>query len=124
MSNTEETIPMPEEFFQGYVECALWSSTDENGQPLDIYDDSDIDPASLARMRDDCEYFYNAQHDLIAESGLSDSRAGHDFWLSRNRHGAGFFDEGVGAVFQELQAAARVYGESNLYDVDGVVYLA
>lgn len=37
--------------------------------------------------------------------------AGSDFWLSRNGHGAGFFDRGNEAVFARLQEAASVYGE-------------
>ena len=26
-----------DEFFNAYVSCALWASTDDNGEPMDIY---------------------------------------------------------------------------------------
>lgn len=41
--------------------------------------------------------------------------AGSDFWLSRNGHGAGYFDRGQEPVFRRLQEAARVYGEASVY---------
>jgi hypothetical protein len=45
----------------------------------------------------------------------ADECAGTDFWLSRNGHGAGFFDRGDDPVFRRLQDAARVYGETYVY---------
>ncbi len=116
-----------ESFFQGYVTCALWSSTDNRndsgGSPLDEnFSEDDIAPDALASMRADCEAFQadNAAN-LAIVAEWSDSRLGHDFWLSRNGHGAGFFDEYFGAdtklreAFRELQDAARAYGSQDLY---------
>lgn len=40
------------------------------------------------------------------------SQAGHNFYLSRNGHGAGFFDLGLGWAGTVLQDAAKVYGET------------
>jgi hypothetical protein len=55
----------------------------------------------------------------LSDSGLSDKRAGHYFWLSRNGHGSGFFDENLDA----LQDAAKAYSEFDLYvGDDGVIY--
>ena len=61
--------------------------------------------------------------DLAAARDLGEdsSRAGHDFFLTRNRHGAGFWDRNLGQVGDRLTTAAHVYGECYLYaaDVDG-----
>jgi hypothetical protein len=47
---------------------------------------------------------------------------GHDFWLTRNGHGAGFWDRGLGALGDRLTDASKPYGEVNLWvDADGSV---
>jgi hypothetical protein len=114
-------------FLRGYITCALWSSNDDDGEPLDAcFDDSDIAPETLASMREDCEDFIEANAiDLKAyaftlgqQPGTvhdSAERAGHDFWLTRNGHGAGFWDRGLGALGNRLSDAAKVYGSTDLY---------
>ena len=42
-------------------------------------------------------------------------RAGHDFWLTRNGHGAGFWDRGLGDLGDRLSNAAHVYGSVDPY---------
>lgn len=81
-------------FTRSYVTAALWSSTDDQGKPLDDnYTPRDIAPATLTRMEADCTRFLAENETLLSESGLDDSRAGHCFWLNRNGHGSGFWDE-------------------------------
>lgn len=47
---------------------------------------------------------------------------GHDLWLTRNRHGAGFWDRGLGALGDRLSDAARLLGEATSYvDASGTV---
>lgn len=41
--------------------------------------------------------------------------AGHDFWLTRNGHGAGFWDRGMGEVGDRLSAKAEKWGTVDLY---------
>lgn len=106
-------------FFDAYVECALWSSTDESdesgGEPMDKnYGPEDIDSSTLARMRQDCERFQRDNAVDLQASGLRDERAGHDFWLNRNGHGSGFWDEGNAPVFQRLSNACKSFGEFDL----------
>ena len=102
------------EFMTAYVDCALWSSTDDNDEPLDsVYTIDDIDPATLFRMIEDCEQF-QANH----EGDISDdvALAGHDFWLTRNGHGAGFWDgDWPDVIGQRLTNAARAQGSYDLY---------
>ncbi len=111
-------------FTRSYIETALWSSmdnaNDQGGEPLDAnYSASDIDPETMAQMIADAYSFQERNAELLTDSGLSDKRAGHYFWLSRNGHGSGFFDEDLDA----LQDAAKRYGEFDLYvGDDGVIY--
>lgn len=113
-------MPASKEFFDAYVECALWSSIDNaddsGGSPLDDnYGPEDIAPDTLAEMRRDCDNFCESEAADLAASGLSEEQQGHDFWLTRNGHGAGFWDRGIGAVGNRLSKAAKVYGGVDLY---------
>ena len=102
-----------------YAICALWSSTDDTGEPLDDnYDVDDIAPECLASMRSDCDDFVTANLELIKSTGSSAEQTGHDFWLTRNGHGAGFWDRGYGKAGDDLTDAAKVYGEVYLYAGD------
>lgn len=110
--------------FNAYLECALWSSTDKNDQPLDEnYFITDINDNSLEVLKIDVVDFVNANKILLEQSALDDEQIGHDFWLSRNRHGAGFWDRGLGNIGEELTEIARVYGSIDLYVGDnGEIY--
>ena len=116
-----------DDFTTAYVECALWSSTDESdpetgGDPMDDnYDVSDIAPATLVEMKADCKDFQEANAADLAN--IDPSQAGHDFWLTRCGHGAGFWDRGNGTLGDRLADAARVYGSVDLYvGDDGRIY--
>lgn len=113
-------------FTQAYVECALWASTDENGEPLDgLYSFDDLAEQALAQMVEDCRDFQDAQAELLerwAEEGFTYGQAGHDFWLTRNRHGTGFWDRGA-ECGRALTDAAHPYGDADLYvGDDGYLY--
>lgn len=114
-----------DEFTRAYVTCALWSSTDESrddgGDPLDAnYSIEDIDDRTLAEMARDCAAFQEAEKVLLAQAYVARktydaASAGHDFWLTRNRHGAGFWDRGLGDVGERLTSACKPYGSYDLY---------
>lgn len=119
-------------FTRAYIEAALWSTNDESdesgGEPLDAnYSIDDIAPETMEMIVEDCADFQKRFGDLLSEISLDDGQAGHDFWLSRNGHGAGFFDLDVDEEFEHvrdaLQDAAESYGEFDLYvgdeDEDG-----
>jgi hypothetical protein len=111
-------------FKLAFLECALWSSTEHDedgnmGSPLVVnYDTCDFDPASLASLLKDCEDFCESNAELLEQAG-DDAQNGHDFWLTRNGHGAGFWD---GAVGDELSKASKVYGSVDLYVHEGKVF--
>lgn len=121
----------------GYVECALWSSSagiewDEEKQDFveaseddtsfesHNFDVDDIDDASLEAMAKDCADFEEANGRLLEiasrQSGRTLRDHGHDFWLTRNGHGAGFWDRGYRlGLGDALTEAAQAYGSSDLY---------
>ncbi len=111
-------------FVQAYVDCMLWCSLDDHDKPLDDnYGPEDIAPEALAEIIADCEAFQKDNWKLLAKVGTWEQH-GHDFWLTRNRHGAGYWDRGYGEVGQELTDKAHVYGEVNPYvGQDGRIYL-
>lgn len=123
-----KTLQMLDAFTTAYLVCALWSSTDDEGAPLDAnYQQWDIAPETLERMTADCEAFQAANAELLSASELSTEQQGHDLWLSRNGHGAGFFDRcsGTGneAACDALQLLAKQCGEFDLYvGDDGKIY--
>jgi len=110
-------------FLQHYIICALWSSTDDEGRPLDDnYSFEDIAPETLDAMRTDCELFKAKADGLY--SIAEESRAAHDFWLTRNGHGAGFWDgDWQEPEASQLTALSKEFGEVNLYiGDDGMIY--
>jgi len=116
-----------EDFLHAYIACALWSSTDEDGEPLDaLYSADDLAPEAIESMREDCEDFQAANAVDLDATGATDAQNGHDFWLTRNGHGAGFWDRGYDDDLGErLTNAAHAYGSSDLYvGDDGVLYVS
>jgi len=123
-----ETCADFESFVRAYIVAALWSSTDEStpegGEPMDSnYDADDIAPEDMQIIREECRAFYYAHRAEIAERDAVS--AGHDFWLTRNWHGAGFWDgDWPEPAASKLDAASKAAGERTLYiGDDGKVYM-
>ena len=105
-------------FLRGYLDCALWSSTGDDDEPLDdVYNLSDIADAAMKQAVDECKAFYDANEDDIGDEW---SKAGHDFWLTRNGHGAGFWetDDWPEEAGVRMTDASKAAGERNLYAGD------
>ena len=117
-----------------YVETALWAGLDWSGMAegednlirlSETYDADDLTPSTLEEIREECRQFIAANHRDLAAAGVDAGQAGHDFYLTRNSHGAGFWDRGNGAAGDRLADAARVWGSSELYaGDDGKLYAA
>ncbi len=127
-----------DEFTTAYIECMLWSTNDEStpegGVPLDEnYDIKDIDDNSLRNIIVDCEAFQRKHADSIScgpENLLYTllrsvkAQAGHDFWLTRNGHGAGFWDGGwEREVGERMSKTCEKMGEvTPCVGVNGKIY--
>lgn len=118
-------------FTRVYIEAALWSSTDDDGEPMDGID-AELAEETRWQMAEDCTAFQANNANLLsrwyAECGETEERAGHDFWLTRCRHGAGYWDRWSsgtpqGKIGNELADKAREYGNVDLYvGDDGRIY--
>lgn len=107
-----------------YILCALWNSTDDNGGILDsLYTMSDLALETRQQMEDDCNSFLAYCDEMgISHDDWTAEQLGRDFWLSRNGHGAGFFDRGLPNSYA-LQDAAKTFGSFDLYvGDDGLIY--
>lgn len=126
MSTNRPTWQELDKFTRAYIECALWSSTDNaddsGGEPLDRnYSWGDLDNETLAQMISDCRQFQADNRADLDACDLSLGRQGHDFWLNRNGHGAGFWDEGyrkdeaANVALKRLDGASDSWGTFDLY---------
>lgn len=115
----------------GYLEAMLWSSsgTDADGEDLESLEGFEISLETIKNSEAVCVTFFAENQDLIAQvMALRDdydlSDVGHDFWLTRNGHGAGFWDRGNDPAWEELSDKAKEYGETWPYvGDDGKIYL-
>lgn len=114
-------------FVNGYIKCALWLTTDEDGNSVETNEDM-LDDDSRRKMVEDADSFYESNEKLINETVINDdsydfSTAGHDFFLTRNRHGAGYWDRGLEENGEKLTKLAHSEGEAYAYlGDDGKVY--
>jgi hypothetical protein len=114
-----------------YVETMLWSEscngtaggdhehTTTDPQDCDAsleyigYESTDLALVAMKAVRADVQDFCEANAADLAD--LSPSDIGHNFLLSRNRHGTGFWDRGWGERGDRLHAAATIYGSMGAY---------
>lgn len=122
-----------EAFVDGYIECILWcdaipvhadpdhedyeDSWESGGlQHLSVSDKTRADIIERAMLR---EFVAGNFDDLLRycevraydpSEGPVESYAGHDFYLTRAGHGAGFWDRGLGELGDRLTNASKSYG--------------
>lgn len=128
-----------EAFIDSMFEAAIWADLrDDEGEPMDEKCIDDFDPASREYLEREAREFYRANSEHIHCEGAplaSDfegpigqreaARAGHDFWLNRNGHGAGFWDgDWPEPAASALDKAARAAGNVDIYvGDDGLIYV-
>lgn len=130
-----------ESFVSGYLEALFFTECEpgttrathdpenQSSLPGDV-DADDIGEQQMLLIRRDCRAFVARARSPLEtatrQPGYSWERAGHDFWLTRNRHGAGFWDRDE--LPQRTRAAltswAHAMAEVSAYlGDDGKVYL-
>lgn len=114
-------------FLVAYLECAVWASTDTRNEEGDDssfldngFDRHSIGIKAYEQALKECTEFVstNAEDLELYAKSFSAEHAGHDFWLTRNGHGAGFWDRGLVEVGEHLTEAAERAGERDLYAGD------
>ena len=120
-----QSDPALTQFVTGYLEAALWASSDEKGPLDDQYKQSDFSKDAIEKAISDCGQFMKKNRKDLEATGVDDWENGKDFWLTRNGHGSGFWDRGNGEVGDRLTEAAHGFGETYVYaGDDGKLYLA
>ena len=95
-----------------YLTCAAWSSTDDDGEPLDAYSFS---KDAEKRMSASLEDFVILVNQEIPDLEMDAGQFAHDFWLTRNGHGTGFWDRGLGELGDKLTELAKSFGSADLW---------
>ena len=105
-----------------YLETAVWADAEEDVET----DGLDFDKESITNARNDVREFYTKTKKITTNILFNRSPGdddnfwrmfGHDFWLTRNEHGAGFWDkpELYGDDGDRLSDIATSMGGKDLY---------
>lgn len=111
----------PEQFFRACLEALYFTDTGGEGQPSK---DMDLDFDTLQYLSADCLSFWRRFGCYIKPAGHTPKQAGHDFWLTRNGHGSGFWDGDWPEPWASiLDEGAKCYGPFETYlGDDGKIY--
>jgi hypothetical protein len=105
-----------ENILKHYAIAAIWTSIDDDNEPLDnTFTIDNISLETMQLMRNDVAVFVATNKALLIESKLSEEMIGHNFWLTRNGHGAGFWCRGLGDIGNSLTTACKIYKAVDIY---------
>jgi len=112
--------------FTAYAQAALFTGTDEEGEPLDKrFTVNDIHPDSKKLMRKDLSDFIRQVKSLYPGVDFDSDDLAHNFWLTRNREGSGFWDGDWPDNGEKLTALSHKFGEKSLLeDHEGELHYA
>jgi len=108
MLNTEQF----NECLAAYLECALWSSSEESLNEADV---DDIHSDCIIEATSDLKGFLDNAERILKLTELSPSDIGYDYWLTREGHGAGFWDRGLGKIGDDLTKISKWDGTQEIY---------
>ena len=107
-----------------YLIAAIWSSGND-GEFDDLTPD-EVDAESATTARGEIvDFLAVCKTNKVNLTAWTDEQLGHDFWLTRCGHGAGFWDRGQGKDGKDAADWARVAGSRDIYlGDDGVLYIS
>jgi hypothetical protein len=124
MEGRDRSAHMESDFVRGFLEALFWVETGRDDGLPDGAGYADLHPDSLAAIRADCDA-WQAEHAALLEAayatGYTETQAGIDYYLTRNGHGAGFWDRGLGDIGDRLSDACR-YRETYAFFGDHVTH--
>lgn len=119
-------------FFESYIETLFFTSRvdgdgEDPGMDFDGMSWGDMIAPALLESLNDCKGFLDMAWEVLEracmETGNDLAMAGHDFALTRNGHGAGFWDGDWSEWGDELTNIAKSFGSADIYLHHGKVYL-
>jgi hypothetical protein len=117
-------------FLEAYIEALIWSTTDmDTEQPIEC-SFSEFNLGLQARCVVDCNLFIQMAASICPDwkNHWSMEQAGHDFALTRNHHGSGFWDRyskkcEEHVIGEKLTEISHKFEEINIYiGDDNLVY--
>ncbi len=123
--NYQAKVQLKEQIKRGYIECMLFADkpTDDQDQTIDF---DGLSTKINNRIDVDIYSFIKKADNLIAKALEKDQyfleNIGHDFWLTRNGHGVGFWDRDLGEVGEKLTKIAESFGTAHLYVFKNQLY--
>ena len=120
-------------FTRGYIEAMFFTDTgsgDDEG--LENVAVCNLSNEAWGSITKDCAVFQKLNAELLeraySEADYDSEKAGRDFWYTRNGHGVGFWDRGLGEIGVALSETCgwkTKFGELDLYlGDDGQIYLS
>jgi hypothetical protein len=133
-----------DDFTRAYLACALELAEFDEDSPQALKEAStyDLPDVTLKAAQWDCDEFRAKARDAgkgdyvegdvergigpdLRKDWYTEEQAAYDLWLTRNGHGAGFWDRGLGEAGEVLTKLAHEMGACDLYlGDDGLVYLS
>tara|TARA_R110001606_G_scaffold160326_1_gene304282 strand:+ start:719 stop:1090 length:372 start_codon:yes stop_codon:yes gene_type:complete len=108
-------------FITAYMEAIDFTECGDIDQPEH---GAELDETFMRESVIDCLAFYSRIECYISNDNIEQS--GHDFWLTRNGHGTGFWDRSkiYGNFYaEEFTKSAKLYGEVYAIFEEETVYL-
>lgn len=101
------------QLIEAYIDAMFFTDFHCDNEELEHLTVEDFSAELHGQIRDDCKKFFQQVEDLATERSVT--QLGHDFWLTRNGHGAGFWDGDWPENGEALTDISNSFGEVNLY---------
>lgn len=120
-----------QDIINGYIQAIEFT---ECGPDSEFSEDAIFSDELKDQAKQDCKEFYALSGILLSRAMENNPEytwegVGHDLWLTRNGHGAGFWDRGLGSfngydIGDSLTIACKTLGSKDAYEGgDGLIYL-
>ena len=113
-----------EQFIEAYIEAMIFTETPDDSRLERVWQRADFADEAKRQIVKDCLTFIEDVPEFDTAYGYEIESMGHDFWLTRNGHGSGFWDgdwpEKEGVYYTKLSEKA---GISAVYLSRGKLYV-
>ncbi len=117
-------------FIQGYIHAMFFTDCNSDSDDLADATFDDLAGQALHEIICTCQCYQSVNAELLSQAYASDSvdyderQAGADYWYTRNGHGVGFWDRGLGDVGQALSDETEMPEMSIYRGDDNLVYVS
>lgn len=113
------------EILKGYIQCALWTEEERLESEGAEVTFENVDEDSIIEAYLDIKKFIQNAGDTAAKEAVNANgliKLGMDIWLTRNFHGAGFFDHSYENEEQLINAAKNLKSQDLYLGDDGYLH--